>query len=61
MGSPLRGVVREQFVKSRADKLPGHERDLAQVTESIHLCAALKTASAADLVAAFVNQKQADS
>jgi len=45
----------QQFVKSHADRLPGYERDLAQVTESIHLCAALKRASAADLVTAFGN------
>ena len=41
------------FVTSHADKLPGYERDLAQATESIRLCAALREASAAELVAAF--------
>jgi len=41
------------FVTSHADKLPGYERDLAQVTESIRLCAALREAGAAALVAAF--------
>jgi alanyl aminopeptidase len=43
----------QQFVKSHAADLPGYERDLAQTTESIHLCAGLKQASAADLLAAF--------
>ncbi|MGH8864017.1 MAG: M1 family aminopeptidase, partial [Burkholderiales bacterium] len=43
----------EQFVHSNAKELPGYERDLAQAAESIHLCAALKTASAEDLLAAF--------
>jgi alanyl aminopeptidase len=41
----------ETFVKSRADKLPGYERELAQATESIRLCAALKEAQGADLLA----------
>jgi hypothetical protein len=36
--------------------LPGYERDLAQTIETIHLCAALKQASAADLLAALGNQ-----
>jgi hypothetical protein len=35
--------------------LPGYERDLAQTIESIHLCAGLKQASAADLHAALSN------
>ncbi len=42
-----------RFIESHAGKLPGYERDLAQATESIELCAALKEASAASLVAAF--------
>ena len=41
------------FITSHADKLPGYERDLAQATESIRLCAALREAGAAELVAAF--------
>ncbi len=41
------------FVTTHVDKLPGYERDLAQATESIRLCAALREASAAELVAAF--------
>ena len=41
------------FITAHADKLPGYERDLAQATESIRLCAALRQASAAELVAAF--------
>jgi alanyl aminopeptidase len=48
----------QKFIELHADKLPGYERSLAQVIESIHLCAALKLASAADLVAAFGNHKQ---
>jgi alanyl aminopeptidase len=41
------------FVTSHADKLPGYERDLAQATESIRLCAALREASATELIAAL--------
>jgi aminopeptidase N len=43
----------QAFITSHADALPGYERDLAQATESARLCAALRSASAADLVAAF--------
>ncbi len=43
------------FITSHADKLPGYERDLAQSTESVRLCAALREASAAELVTAFEN------
>ncbi|MDH3373986.1 MAG: M1 family metallopeptidase [Gammaproteobacteria bacterium] len=43
----------EAFITSHADDLPGYERDLAQATESIRLCAALRESSAADLVSAF--------
>jgi alanyl aminopeptidase len=43
----------EEFVKARADTLPGYERDLAQATETVQLCAALKQKSADDLVSAF--------
>ena len=45
----------QQFVTAHADDLPGYERDLAQTVESIQLCAALKKAHGADLVAAFAN------
>jgi alanyl aminopeptidase len=41
------------FIVSHAEKLPGYERALAQTTESIRLCAALKQAKADELVAAF--------
>jgi alanyl aminopeptidase len=41
----------ETFVNSHADKIPGYERDLAQATESIRLCAALNGAQGADLLA----------
>ena len=43
----------QAFVESHADDLPGYERDLAQATESIRLCAALREASQADLIDAF--------
>ncbi len=43
----------QRFVTSHARELPGFERDLAQATESIRLCAALKTASAGSLLAAL--------
>jgi alanyl aminopeptidase len=43
------------FVESHADKLAGYERDLAQATETIRLCAALKGTSSEDLVTAFAN------
>jgi alanyl aminopeptidase len=45
----------QEFVKSHAAELPGYGRDLAQTIESIHLCAGLKQASTADLIAAFSN------
>ncbi len=45
----------QQFVISHARELPGYERDLAQATEGIHLCASLKERSAADLISAFAN------
>jgi alanyl aminopeptidase len=47
----------QRFVTSHADELPGYERDLAQTIEGIQLCAALKQANAADLVAAFENYR----
>jgi alanyl aminopeptidase len=43
----------ETFVAAHAETLPGYERDLAQATESIRLCASLKSARAADLLAAL--------
>jgi len=43
----------QAFVESHADELPGYERDLAQATESVRLCAALRDASEDDLVEAF--------
>jgi cytosol alanyl aminopeptidase len=43
----------QAFVESHAEDLPGYERDLAQVTESVRLCAALREASADALVEAF--------
>ena len=41
----------QDFVVSHADELPGYERTLAQATESVRLCAALRQASAAELIA----------
>jgi len=41
------------FIQSHAERLPGYQRSLAQATESVRLCAALREASADDLVAAF--------
>jgi len=43
----------QDFVVSHADSLPGYERSLEQATESIRLCAALRKASANELVTAF--------
>ena len=43
----------QAFVESHAEELPGYERDLAQATESVRLCAALREASADALVEAF--------
>ena len=42
------------FVTSHKQELPGYERSLAQVTESINLCAALRLARGDELVAAFL-------
>jgi aminopeptidase N len=47
----------QQFITAHADQLPGYERDLAQAVESIRLCAALKKAHAAELVAAFADYR----
>jgi alanyl aminopeptidase len=41
------------FIDSHADKIPGYERPLAQATESIRLCAALREAQAASLLTAL--------
>jgi len=41
------------FVESHADELPGYERELAQATENVRLCAALRDAREDDLVEAF--------
>ena len=43
----------QDFIASHADSLPGYERPLAQATESVRLCAALREASADELVTAF--------
>jgi len=45
----------QAFIEARADQLPGYERSLAQATESVRLCAALREAKATELVAAFEN------
>ena len=45
----------QAFVEARADQLPGYERDLAQATESVRLCAALRESSQDALVEAFAN------
>lgn len=45
------------FITDHADQLPGYERGLAQATESVRLCAALREASAAELVAALENHQ----
>jgi alanyl aminopeptidase len=43
----------EAFILSRADSIPGYERDLAQATESIRLCAALRQSQGEDLLTAL--------
>ncbi len=43
----------QAFIEARADQLPGYERSLAQALETVRLCAALREAKAAELVAAF--------
>lgn len=57
LGSAFCSVERadewEAFIVSHAEDLRGYERTLAQATESARLCAALRTESADDLVAAF--------
>jgi len=43
----------ETFILSRADSIPGYERDLAQATESIRLCAALRQVQGEALLTAL--------
>ena len=43
----------QDFIVSHADSLPGYQRSLAQATERVRLCAALRKASADELVTAF--------
>ena len=43
----------QDFIVSHADSLPGYERPLAQATENVRLCAALRRTSADELVTAF--------
>jgi alanyl aminopeptidase len=43
----------QAFIESHGDKLPGYERSLAQATEGIRLCAALRKARGAELATAF--------
>jgi alanyl aminopeptidase len=43
----------QDFIVSHAESLPGYERTLAQATESIRLCAALREESADELQQAF--------
>jgi alanyl aminopeptidase len=43
----------QAFITEHAGQLPGYERKLAQAIESIHLCASLRDASGAALVAAL--------
>jgi hypothetical protein len=45
-----------EFVEEHAAELPGYDRDLAQTVENIQLCAALRQASADDLIAALRNR-----
>ena len=46
----------QAFIESRAEVMPGYERDLAQAVESVRLCAALKDARGEDLLAALLAQ-----
>jgi alanyl aminopeptidase len=47
----------EAFINSKADLMPGYERSLAQATESVRLCAALREAKAEELVAALAKRQ----
>lgn len=51
--SEERAVEWQAFVEANGDRVPGYERDLAQVTEGIRLCAALRESSGDDLATAF--------
>ncbi|MBL4870131.1 MAG: M1 family metallopeptidase [Robiginitomaculum sp.] len=46
----------ETFFTSKAELIPGYERSLAQVLESISLCAALKTEKSTELVSALAQR-----
>jgi alanyl aminopeptidase len=48
--------VWEAFVNAHAEMIPGYERNLDQASETIRLCAALKSARSADLLAALSKQ-----
>jgi alanyl aminopeptidase len=50
-----RAVEWDGFIKSIAQEIPGYERSLAQATESIRLCAALREESEDDLIEAMKN------
>jgi len=45
----------EAFIIAHAETVPGYERSLAQASEGVSLCAALKDASADKLIMAFEN------
>ncbi len=45
----------QAFVSSPAGELPGYERPLSQAVENVRLCAALREAKGAALIAAFEN------
>ena len=47
----------QAYIEARAEQLPGYERTLAQATETVRLCAALREAKAAELVTAFRNYR----
>jgi len=47
----------EAYVLEHAAELPGYDRPLAQATETVRLCAALRDASAGDLLAALTEKE----
>ena len=51
--SEEQAVKAENFFESKAELIPGYERNLAQTLESIRLCAALKDHAAQDLAKAL--------
>jgi alanyl aminopeptidase len=53
--SAERAVEWQAFVESRSDQISGYERSLAQAVESANLCAGLREAKAAELIAALEN------